>query len=132
MVDVIHAKFQHASTNEMKNIIKLNVEEFKEVSATNIDNWYQEHGRFCSGCAEGKMKEHARIKSTKPLQSLTPGSVTVGDIMFVKLKEDTKKPLMVHVNVYTKLITGIPLRNRSEEECTKAIVDIKAHYLLND
>jgi hypothetical protein len=78
------------------------------------------------------MKEHARIKSTKPLQSLTPGSVTVGDIMFVELKEDIKKPLMVHVDVCTKLITGIPLRNRTEEECTKAIVDSKAHYSLND
>jgi hypothetical protein len=39
---------------------------------------------------------------------------------------------MVHVDVCMKLITGIPLRNRTKEECTKAIVDIKAHYSLND
>jgi hypothetical protein len=34
----------------------------------------------------------------------------VGDIMFVEMKNDVKKPLMIHVDVYTKMITGIPLK----------------------
>jgi hypothetical protein len=60
--------------------------------------------------------------------SATPGEVTVGDIMFVELKSNIKKPLMIHVDVCTKLITGLSLKNKSEEECTKAILDIKADY----
>lgn len=48
--------------------------------------------------------------------------------MFVALKDDKKQPLMIHVDVCTKLITGIPLKNKSEEECAKALLDVKAEY----
>jgi hypothetical protein len=34
--------------------------------------------------AEGKMKDHARVQSSKPLQSNNQGGVTVGDIMFAE------------------------------------------------
>ncbi len=90
IVETIHQRFQHASANEMKNIVQTNKITFHGLSTVNIDNWYQEQGRFCSGCAEGKLKEHARVKSKKPLMSATPGEVTVGDIMFVELKNNVK------------------------------------------
>jgi hypothetical protein len=66
---------------------------------------------FCSGCAEGRLKEHARVRSTKPLIAEVPGKITVGDIMFVEMKQTVKRPLLVHVDVKTKLITGVPLKN---------------------
>jgi hypothetical protein len=51
----------------------------------------------------------ARVKSKKLLLSATPGEVTVGNILFVELKNNVKKPMMIHVDVCTKLITGLLL-----------------------
>jgi hypothetical protein len=83
LIEAMHNRFSHASAGELKRILKLNLNGFEEIRAADVDHWYQECGRFCSGCAEGKMKEHARIKSSKPLQSNNPGGVTVGNIMFI-------------------------------------------------
>ena len=77
------------------------------------------------------MKEHARKASTKPLASNVPGELTVGDIMFVETKNNVKKPMLVHVDVCTKLITGVPLQNRTEDECTKAVLQIKSEYQID-
>ncbi len=79
----------------MKIILKLNLGEFEGIRALDIDNWYNEHGRFCSGCVGDKMKEHAKVQSSKPLQSNNSGGVTVGDIMFVEGLKNIKKPLMI-------------------------------------
>ncbi len=57
-----------------------------------------------------------------------PGKETVGDIMFIELKELSKKPLMIHVDVCTKLITGVDMKNKSEEECTQTVLKIKNDY----
>ncbi len=60
------------------------------------------------------MKEHARIKSSKPLSAGKLGDVSVGDIMFVESMNDRKKPLLIHVDVCSKLITGVPLNDKLE------------------
>jgi len=131
LINAMHVIFSHASAGELKRILNLKLSEFQDVNTTDIDHWYQEHGRFCSGCAEGKMKEHARIQSSKPLQSENPGGVTVGDIMFIEGLKNIKRPLMIHVDVCTKSITGPPLKDRSEETCISAIMQIKAVYARN-
>lgn len=69
----MHIRFSHASAGEMKR--------FLDIKELDIDHWYNKQGHFCSGFAEGKMKEHARMGSTKPLRSEKPGGVMVGDIM---------------------------------------------------
>jgi hypothetical protein len=46
----------------------------------------------------------------------------------MEMKDNVKKPLMIHVDVCTKMIVGVTLRNKSEEECIKALLDIKADY----
>ncbi len=127
-MDVIHERFMHATANEMKHLLSADIEGMKDISVSDIDNLYNEKGKFCSGCAEGKMKEHERKKTTKPLQSQNPGEVTVGDIMFIEMKNNIKKTLMIHVDVCKKMIVGVPLRNKSKEECTKALLDIRADY----
>jgi hypothetical protein len=71
MINQVHLRFQHASKNELMNLLKLNINGFKGVSDQKIKTWYEEHGRLCLGCVEGKMKEHVRIKSTKPLKSIS-------------------------------------------------------------
>ncbi len=55
------------------------------------------------------------MKSTKPLIAQAPGEIAVGDIMFVEMKSNVKKPLMIHVDVYTKMVTGVPLNKETEE-----------------
>jgi hypothetical protein len=112
----------------MKNLLKQGIEEFDDITETDLDQWQEERGAFCTGCLEGKMREHARIHSSKPLLSVMPGEVTVGDIMFVEQGASLKKPLLVHVDVNTKLITSLPLNNRTEDECTKAVECIKNDY----
>jgi hypothetical protein len=62
LVETIHIHFSHASVGELKRISGLNFNELEEITISNIDHWYQECGKFYSGCAKGKMKEHARIK----------------------------------------------------------------------
>ncbi len=126
IINTMHSRYQHASANEMKNMLDQN--EWQGVTERDISNWFNDKGKFCSGCVEGKMKEHAHKASTKPLASNIPGELTVGDIMFVETKNNKKKPLLVHVDVCTKLITGVPLQNRTEEECTKAMLQIKSEY----
>ena len=44
-----------------------------EVTTQDIEKWYATEGKFCSGCIEGKLKEHARKTSTKPLTADKPG-----------------------------------------------------------
>jgi hypothetical protein len=132
LIEAMHIRFSHASAGELKRILKLNLNGFEEIRAADVDHWYQEYGRFCSGCAEGKIKEHARIKSSKPIQSNNPGGVTVGDIMFIEEAKNIKRPLLIHVNICTKFMLGIILKDRSEEECTKAILKVKEAYARND
>jgi hypothetical protein len=110
----------------MKNMLDQN--EWQGVTERDINSWYNNKGKFCSGCVEGKIKEHACKALTKPLASNVPGELTVSDIMLVETKNNVKKPLLVHVNVCMKLITGVPLQNRTEEECTKAVLQIKSEY----
>jgi hypothetical protein len=43
-----------------------------------------------------------------------------------------KKTLLIHVDVCSKYVTGIPFRDKSEEECPNALKQIKEIYLRND
>jgi hypothetical protein len=131
MITTIHERWGHASTNELKRLLKT-IAELDGITAKDVDNWYDEKGRFCSGCIEGKMKEHSRIASKKPLKSEIPGKVTVGDIMFVEMKDNRKKPLLIHTDVCTKLISGQELEDKSGDECTRAIINIKNDYFIHD
>ena len=56
--------YSHPSVNEMKRMAG---EWFRELEVTPKDNeiWHTREGKFC--CVEGKLKEHARRASTKPL-----------------------------------------------------------------
>ena len=70
------------SVNEMK---RMSEEWFKDIGVTvkDIEIWYDKEGKFCSGCIEGKIKEHAGRASTKPLTATRPGENGIGDLMFV-------------------------------------------------
>jgi hypothetical protein len=59
VISTVHERFQHATMNEMKNMMKIDVKEFASITAKDLEKWYKEKGSFCTGCAEGKMKEHA-------------------------------------------------------------------------
>ena len=54
----------------------------------------------------------------------------MGDIMFVKLKDNRKQPLLIHTDVCTKMITGKELESKSTKGLRKAISNIKNDYLL--
>jgi hypothetical protein len=73
------------------------------------------------GCIQGAMKEHPRYKSIKPLKSDKTGKKNDGDIMYVDNAQGVKKPLYVQVDVFTKLVTGLAMRNKTEDECKSAM-----------
>jgi hypothetical protein len=75
-----------------------------------------------------RMKEHSKFKSTKPLLYDSPGDVTLGVIMFVEHTKNIQRPLMNHVDVFTKFMIGIILKDRAVDECANAILQIKEAY----
>ena len=62
----LHEYYNHPSVNEMK---RMSGKCFGDMEDTpqDIDMWHTKEGKFCSGCVEGKLKEHARRVSTKLL-----------------------------------------------------------------
>ena len=78
----MHEYYNHASLNEMKRMAS---KWFKNQTVTtgDIEDWYRIEGKHCTGCAEGKLKEHSRKSSTKPLKAEEPGETGVADLMFV-------------------------------------------------
>lgn len=124
-----HEYYSHPSLNEMKRMKEL---WFKTETVTDrdIEEWFELEGKFCTGCLEGKLKEHARKSSTKPLQAERPGHNGVGDLMFIEGRHDYKTPFYVHVDVYSKLIIGLSLRDKSYNEVQKAIEFVRDQHVL--
>ena len=89
-----------------------------EVTTQDIEKWYATEGKFCSGCIEGKLKEHARRTYTKRLTADKPG------------ENDVKTPFYVHVDVATKLIIGYALKDKTYGEVLHAIEYIDEQHKL--
>ena len=68
------------------------------ITKEDIEEWHVLEGKFCAGCLEGKLKEHARRASTKPLKATRPGENGVGDLMFIEGRHDIKTPFYIHVD----------------------------------
>ena len=126
-VEIAHRKWNHATAQELQRI---NTCCDTGVTDSDIKTWKRLQGDFCSGCIEGSLKEQNRVRSTKPLQANEPGEVGVADLMFVEGRAEIKTPLYVHVDVYSKAIIGVPMRNKTEEACLEAFKAIKAAHLI--
>ena len=70
----LHEYYSHPSINEMKRVA---CKWFKDevISYQDRERWYELEGKYCTGCLEGKLKEHARKLSTNPLSADQPGDV---------------------------------------------------------
>ena len=79
-----HQYFNHSSVYDMKRMAGERFGDF-EVTPQDIDEWHQLEGKFCSGCVEGKLKEHAMKTSTKLLSATRPGENGVGDLCSSKV-----------------------------------------------
>ena len=126
-----HEYYSHPSLNEMKRTAG---SWFADTTITkeDIEEWHALEGKFCAGCLEGKLKEHARQASTKPLKATRPGENGVGDLMFIEGRHDTKTPFYIHVEVATKLIIGYSLKNKIYGEVYRAIEYIyDQHKVMN-
>jgi hypothetical protein len=128
-VQVMHSQLNHASSNEMTRLITANPQAFP-VSLSDIKLWKDNHGKYCTGCIKGAMKQHSKLRSSKPLNSQVPGEVSTGDLMFIEIGHDIKKPILINVDVATKLITAVAMKSKSKDECTAALLQVKAEYQL--
>ena len=75
--------YSYPSVNEMKRMAGVWFKEL-EVTPQDIEIWHARESELCSGCVEGKIKEHARRASMKPLTAEKPGENGVGDLMFIE------------------------------------------------
>ena len=126
----LHEYYSHPSVNEMKRMAGVWFKEL-EVTPKDIDMWHAREGKFCSGCVEGKIKEHARRASTKPLVAEKPGENGVGDLMFIEGRHEVKTPFYLHVDVATKLIMGCAMKDKTYGEVVRAIEHVgEQHGLL--
>ena len=103
----LHEYYSHPSVNEMKRMAGVWFKEL-EITPKDIDMWHAREGKFCSGCVEGKIKEHARRASTKPLAAEWPGENGVEG------RNEVRTPFYLHVDVATKLIImGYAMKNKT-------------------
>jgi hypothetical protein len=58
--------------------------------------------------------------------------MNVGNIMYVEYAQGEKKPLYVQVDVCTKLVTGVAMRNKTVDECKSAILAVKTDMVLRE
>ena len=91
------------------------------ITHSDIEDWHDKEGKGCVGSLKGKLKEHARRSSTKPLTANRPGENGVADLMFIEGRHDVKTPMYIHVDVATKLIIGYSLKNKTYGEVHRAI-----------
>jgi hypothetical protein len=73
-VQGIHEQLNHASSHEMIRVITANPRSFN-TEAMEIKVWKEKMGQYCLGCIEGAMKQHSKLKSSKPLTSQMPGEI---------------------------------------------------------
>ena len=50
------------------------------ITHSDIEDWHDKEGKFCAGCLKGKLKDHARRSSTKPLTANRPGENGDGEL----------------------------------------------------
>jgi len=97
------------------------------VTKDDVALWKFYEGDYCSGCLQGKMKEHARVPSTKSVEPVI-GEAATGDLMFVDQAAGPKTPLFVHVDIASQCIIGVPLADRTESELRRAIGVVLGHH----
>ena len=123
----LHEYYNHPSVNEMKRMASKWFGDL-EVTPKDIEIWHAKEDKFCSGCVEGKLKEHARRTSTKPLTATKPGENGVADLMFIEGRHGVKTPFYVHVDVATKLIMGYAMKDKTYAEALRAVEFIREQH----
>ena len=116
-----HEHYSHPSINEMKRMAE---RWFRGsgITHTEIEAWHAKEGKFCAGCLEGKLKEHARRASTKPLTANRPGENGIADLMFIEGRHDVKTPMYIHV--------GYSLKNKTYGDVHRAIEYVDERHKL--
>ena len=123
----LHEYYNHPSVNEMKRMANKWFGDL-EITTKDIEIWHSKEGKFCSGCVEGKLKEHARNTFTKPLTATKPGENGVADLMFIEGRHGVKIPFYVHVDVATKLIMGYAMKDKTYAEALRAVEFIREQH----
>ena len=107
----LHRSLDHGHANEMSRFVESCPD--CGVNKSDIEIWRAVRGDHCSGCIQGKLKEHSRVKSTKPLAAEKPGDIGVADLMFVESRGEKKMPVYVHVDVKTKYRMTVALKDKT-------------------
>ena len=129
LVEIYHRKRGHPFPDEMVRQIEAANGKF-DITVEDVELWRTYRHGFCTGCVAGAMKEHKRIKSTKPIVATYPGEVGAADIMFVEGSKSEKDPLLIHVDVYSDLLIGVQMHDRTKRSCLEAIKEVATKHKL--
>jgi hypothetical protein len=125
-VQEAHERLGHASGNFLTAHLRAVGEEVAGYSAEQLARWRALVERFCVGCLQGKMIEHARVKSSKPLQATKPGEIGVADLMFIEVRRHApKQPFYVHVDVFSHCILAAPMQGKTLEDLSHTVAVIR-------
>lgn len=134
-VNRFHIIMGHLSAQAIIRIIKSEESDLRidpiDITIQEVLLWDEYEGKHCSGCLQGKMKEHNRVKSKKKEDPSKVHGAGTGDLMFIDQPRGAKKPLALHVDYDTKYIIGYPLSSKSTESLQEAYLVIKGIYASN-
>ena len=125
-VDDLHDLYSHASAAAMERLVDT-TEEDLGVTVEDIRLWQTVRAHHCTGCLEGKMKEHNRVASTTSKQFL-PGQAGVADLMFVDQVGEAKKPVYLHVDEGSKCLVAVALKGRDTDSLKFAFEQVYGYY----
>jgi hypothetical protein len=95
-----------------------------------LAEWRDRAAKFCIGCLQGKMVEHIRVRSTKPLHATVPGQVGVADLMFIEIRPGQPKvPFYVHVDVFSHCLITSPMKGKTLDDVAHALAVIRGILL---
>ena len=132
-VQEVHARWGHVSAQGLIRMVEAEDENDFEaedrlgITVDEIKIWQEMEGAHCVGCLQGKMKEHARVESTKEDIPVI-GEIVVGDLMFVDQGDRPKLPFMCCVDVASKCIISTELKNRTIDQLEKAFEEVLGQY----
>ena len=131
-VQIVHERIGHCTADQLIRIVEAEVQSAVEpkarcgISVDDISIWKKVIGGHCSGCLQGKMSEHNRVRSTKVKgKEIGDG---VGDLMFIDNGNKPKMPALLFVDVGSGELMFVPMKSKSVESLERSFDLIKANY----
>ena len=129
--DSVHYRMNHLQAPGLIRTIKATSDPMLDISVKEVELWKRVKGDHCTGCLEGGMIEHDRVKSTKPPEQEAVGESAEADIMFVEVRDGRPKvPLYLQVDKKSKCLFAAKMAGRKIVDLQKSFAAVLAQIEL--